>query len=335
MKLVLLTIFVLFVGLTNVPAQSVQQFGKIGNLVLTGGDTLFDCNVGYRTFGRLSPQRDNIVVYVTFFGGTSAHLGSLVGKGKIVDTTDYCVIAIDALGNGVSTSPSNYGRQPFPRITIRDMVKSQYILLTQVLGIQSVYCLLGGSMGGMQVFEWINSYPEFMECAISYLSTPQLTSYDLLSSNALLRALMIGKEGCVPERELQQIRDLVITLNAQTPEYRLGKTKREDFQKFWDGLVARPGDPTFTAENTITQTQAMLSMDIIGNRTFEEAAKGIKTRLFIIVSATDLIVNPTPGIEFAAVMKCRLLVLENNCGHGAVSCEMERVSKEIADFLRK
>ncbi|MHC1739163.1 MAG: alpha/beta fold hydrolase [Ignavibacteriaceae bacterium] len=335
MKPVILAIIMFITGMTSLPAQSIQQYGKIGNLVLTSGDTLYDCTVGYRTFGKMSPERDNIVVYVTFFGGTSAHLGNLTGKGKIVDTTDYFVIAIDALGNGISTSPSNYGKTSFPRITIRDMVNSQYILLTQILGIESIYCLIGGSMGGMQAFEWINSYPEYMECAISYLSTPQLTSYDLLSSNALLRALMIGKEGCVPERELQQIRDIFISLNAQTPEYRLGKTKREDFQKFWSGFMARPGDQTFTAENTITQTQAMLSMDIIGDRTFEEAAKRIKARLFIIVSATDHIVNPTPGIEFAAVMKCRLLVLENNCGHGAVSCEMERVSKEIADFLKK
>jgi len=316
--------------------QGIQQYGEIGDLVLTSGDTLYECKIGYRTFGKMNSEKDNIVVYLTFFGGTTTHLANLIGRGKIVDSTDYFIITIDALGNGISTSPSNYKEgEHFPQITIRDMVNSQYMLLTKHLGIESIYCLIGGSMGGMQAFEWVKGYPGFMECAVIYLGTPQLTSYDLLSSNSLLRTLKVGKESGVPEKELQQLRDLFIAVNAQTPEYRLGKTKRREFNEFFNGYLKREANPNYTVDNTIAQTEAMLSMDIIGEGGFEEAAKIIKARLFIIVSATDHIVNPSPAIELAAVTKSRLLILENNCGHGAVSCEMERVSKAIAEFLIK
>ena len=86
--------------------------------------------------GNLAAGRSNVVVLTTWFGGDSAGLLGWVGEGKLFDTSKFRIIIIDALGDGVSSSPSNSAEQPgekFPRFTMRDMVRSQHELLTREL----------------------------------------------------------------------------------------------------------------------------------------------------------------------------------------------------------
>ena len=66
-----------------------------------------------------------------------------MGPANLVDTSRYFVIAVDAIGDGDSTSPSNSTAQPrmqFPRFTIRDMVESQHRLVTDILHLNSPLC---------------------------------------------------------------------------------------------------------------------------------------------------------------------------------------------------
>ena len=95
-----------------------------------------------------------------------------------MDTAGFYVVVVDAFGNGISSSPSN--NPSFPEITIRDMVNSQYELLTKHLRINHVKVVMGGSMGGFQVMEWLVSYPGFADNAISIVGSPKLSSYDLM-----------------------------------------------------------------------------------------------------------------------------------------------------------
>jgi len=152
------------------PQSGRQQVALIGDLILASGETLLDCRIGYRTFGTLTADRSNIVVMLTWFTGTTGDLSELVGPGRLVDSSSYYVIAIDALGNGVSSSPSNSTRQPrmhFPKVSVADMVRSQYELLTRVLLIDHVKAVVGASMGGMQAFEWQVAYPSFMDKTVA------------------------------------------------------------------------------------------------------------------------------------------------------------------------
>ena len=109
-------------------ADGEQQFAELGQCKLESGQVIENCRVGYRTFGRLDSARDNAVLMPTWLYGRSADLVSLFGNGDasphLVDTSRYFGIAIDALGDGVSSSPSISKTQHgplFPQFTLREM----------------------------------------------------------------------------------------------------------------------------------------------------------------------------------------------------------------------
>src|SRR5258708_38128060 len=84
-----------------------QRFAQLGDFKVESGEVIRDCRVGYRTFGKLNNDKSNAILFTTWASGTTEQLQSNIGPGKPVDDSRYFVIAIDALSNGVSSSPSN------------------------------------------------------------------------------------------------------------------------------------------------------------------------------------------------------------------------------------
>ena len=326
---------------TLVALAQEQQFANIGDLKLQNSGVIRNCRIGYRTFGQLNADKSNVVVFPTWAGGTTEQLQSSIGAGKLVDSTRYFVIAIDALSNGVSSSPSNSRLQPrmkFPQFTLRDTVESQHELLTKVLRINHVKAIVGISMGGMQVFQWIVSYPEFMDKAIPIVGSPRLAPYDLLLWQAQIEALMRdrdwkgGNYSANPARALNfAFGELLLT---SPPDYNKRKTRDEvlaDLEK------ARHAGKSFDANDKIRQTQAMMQLDV--SRDFggslERAANAVRAKVFVVVSRFDHVVTPGPALEFASLLGAKLLELESDCGHLATVCESGRLNQAVAEFLSR
>src|SRR4029077_20107017 len=182
---------------TSAHAQSssgdgVQQFAEFGDFKLHDGGMIREFRLGYRTLGKLNSSKSNAVLWPTWIGGKSQDLLPFIGPGNVVDTNKYFVVLIDAIGNGVSSSPSNSKRQPlmkYPKFTIRDMVEAEHRLCTDVLHLSHLRAVLGISMGGMQAFEWVVTYPDFMDIGIPMSGSPQSTSFDKLNSTAQIGAI--------------------------------------------------------------------------------------------------------------------------------------------------
>lgn len=316
-----------------------QQFAALGDFKLNSGETIQDCRIGYRTFGKLNAEKSNAVLITTWAGGTTEQLKSSIVPGGLIDPTKYFVIAIDALGNGVSSSPSNSKRQPrmkFPHFTLRDTVNTQHEVLTKVLKINHLHAIMGVSMGGMQTFQWLVSYPNFAEKAIPIVGSPQLAPYDLVHWQTQIDAIMNdaawngGDYTKNPARSIEYGFGVIL---LTTPENFNRKTTR---QKALEEIAkAKSETGGFDANDKIRQTQAMMALDVTEKfgGSWERTAAAIKAKVFVIHARYDYTVTPQPALDFAKSLNAKTLVLENDCGHLAPSCESRKVNTAIAKFL--
>ena len=341
MKTLRFGLTVLLFSLAAFAQDGQQQFASLGDFKLENGETIRDCRLGYRTFGQLNSDKSNAILFPTWFTGTTAQLVPLVGLGKIVDSSKYYVILVDALGDGVSTSPSNSSAQPhmkFPKFGIRDMVNSQHQMLTGIMRINHLKAVMGISMGGMQAFQWIVSYPDFMDKAIPIVGSPRLAPFDLLlwqTENDAIMGDPAWKNGDYSEQPALTLLSGIEGLAIETPDKFNQDTTREKLPEWF--AQTKKDVAEFDANNHIRQSQAMMAHDVSATfgGSMDRAAAAVKAKVLVLVSQTDHMVTPGPALEFAKLLHSDVLELQDNCGHLAPGCETGKVGAAIAGFLEK
>jgi homoserine O-acetyltransferase/O-succinyltransferase len=309
--------------------KSKQLFFEMGDFQLENGQKINACKLGYRTFGKLNATKSNAILVPTWFSGTS-EAKSFVATSGLADTSRFFVIIVDALGNGVSSSPSNSASQSnlnFPTFSIRDMVKSEYELATKVFDLKKLYAVMGISMGGMQTFQWVVSYPDFVEKAVPIIGTPKQSSYDKIFWNAQLNIIQRGNYAPETMKSVGALHEM----NLWTPAYHEQNLKPDAY----DAYIAKNETDYVKFQNVYNwsaQLKAMLGHDIFENNR-EEKIKLIKAKMLIVIANQDHMVNPASAIAMAKTMKIPILELEGDCGHMATSCESEKMNFYIKAFL--
>jgi homoserine O-acetyltransferase len=170
------------------------------------GATLFGVKLRYETWGRLNPSRDNVVVVCHALTG-DAHVGhgengpgwwdGLVGPGRLIDTHRYFVVASNVLGGCAGStgpsSPAPDGRPyalRFPLVSVRDMVRAQVRLL-DALGVREVQLVIGGSLGGMQAWEWPLVDPDRVRHAVVIAADATFSAL-AIGYNEVMRQAIVG-----------------------------------------------------------------------------------------------------------------------------------------------
>jgi homoserine O-acetyltransferase/O-succinyltransferase len=314
------------------------QYADLGTCKLASGGQIEHCRLGYRTWGTLNADKSNSILFPTWFSGNSGDLAQYIGADKMIDPARYFFIGVDALGNGVSSSPSNSTTQhgpAFPAFTTRDMVNAEYRLATETLGLKHLRAVMGGSMGGMQTFEWIVNYPGFMDLAVPIVGSTKLTGYDLLLWNAeadSIRQDPAWKGGNYaqkpPAGEAMTIHNLALT----TPAHYARETTPDKFPAVDAGYRTK-GILPFDANDWLAQLNAMIHHDVAHGGSLDEAAKKVKAKVLVISSAQDHMVNPQPALDFAKRINAQTLILESDCGHLAPGCESGKVNAAVRAFL--
>jgi homoserine O-acetyltransferase len=177
----------------HTPDQPPHQLFAEGDLKLESGDSINEFAISYVTHGKLNEKKNNAILMTSSIAGNHHRIDFLIGPGKALDTNKYFIIATDAIGNGLSTSPSNSKTQhgvKFPHFTIRDMVESQYRLVKEKFGITRLLAVSGASMGGMQTLQWGVSHPDMMAALIALTPMAKTPAWSVAVNEATRKALI-------------------------------------------------------------------------------------------------------------------------------------------------
>ncbi len=318
-----------------------QQFAELGKCRLESGKIVEHCRIGYRTFGRLNAEGSNAVLMPTWLYGTSAELaplfGAIASPSRLVDTTRFFGVALDAFGNGVSSSPSNSRTQhgpDFPIVTTKDMVEAEYRVATEVLHLKHVHAIVGLSMGGEQAFLWCVAHPDFFDLAVPVVSTPRLTVYDLQSKRIMLESIRSDPDfqaGHYAKQPALRLANLINVQAVTTPEFRNATTPYDRFESF---IAASEAPIAMDANDRVTQLEAIVRHDALRGRSIEDAAQATRAKFLIIVSAQDHMVTPSEALRWAAAIHAPTYVSQAPCAHLIMSCDAAAVSLRVDRFLK-
>jgi homoserine O-acetyltransferase len=194
---------------TDADGGGVIRFGPDKPLRLESGARLNNLEIAYRTYGALNPDRSNAVLVCHALTGDQ-HVASehpvtgkpgwwtqVVGPGRPLDPAKHFIICSNVVGGCMGTSgPSSidpetgqvYGLS-FPVITVPDMVRAQTMLI-DALGIDTLFAVIGGSMGGMQVLQWAADYPERLFSAVCIAAAARHSAQNIAFHEVGRQAIM-------------------------------------------------------------------------------------------------------------------------------------------------
>ena len=348
-------------------------------MLLEFGEKLGPITLAYETYGALNKDKSNAILiqhalsgdaHVAGFHEGDETLGwwdNLVGPGKAFDTNKYFVICSNVIGGCKgSTGPSSINsrtQQPyglsFPVITVRDMVNAQRQLIDH-LGITRLFSIAGGSMGGMQVLEWMISYPERVLSAIPIATAISHSPQQIAFNEVGRQAIMADPDwndgnyysGPLPAGGLAVARMVghITYMSDKSMAEKFGRRFRNNrtFLKFTpdfeiEGYLQHRGSSfvkRFDANSYLYVTKAIDLFDASAGKKLDEVFKGIKTRVLVIAFKSDWLY---PAYQSQEIVKtCKLAGLDvtyceidSSYGHDAFLLETEEETHLIKYFLEK
>ncbi|HWX63708.1 alpha/beta fold hydrolase [Bradyrhizobium sp.] len=337
----------------HTPQQAPHQSFNEGDLRLESGEVIRDFAISYVTHGTLNAKKSNAILMVTAISGNHHRLDFMIGPGKALDPEKYFIICTDAIGNGLTTSPSNSKAQPrmaFPKFLIRDMVESQYRLLKEKLGIDHVLAVVGPSMGGMQTLQWGVSHADFMDALVAIVPLAKTPAWSVAVMEASRKAIMEdpawkdGNYDAPPEKGLRLFRDIVALLAARSPDMYAAQFKSGPEVLPWMEAQESALWKAFDADDWIYQSWAYDRHDLGTTPGFDgdtaKALASIKARTLILTGTKDLL-NPEfePREAGKNITNVKMMTISPGTvtGHasagGAGAADVEFLNREASAFL--
>jgi homoserine O-acetyltransferase len=328
--------------------------------------------VAYETYGTLNPQKTNAILICHALSGDAHVTGEggwwnkLVGEGKPIDTTKYYVVCSNVLGGcqgstGPSTANPTTGRPyglDFPLVTIADFVNAQRHLIDH-LGIGRLLAVVGGSMGGMQVLQWMAAYPDRIRSAVpiatSLKHSPQQIAFNEVGRQAIIAdqdwqaGNYYGKQ--TPDRGLAIARMIghITYMSEASMERKFGRKARSitahskfDAQfEVEDYLHNRSSSFTrrFDANSYLYITKAIDTFNLTDELGLSGIFRGLKAKVLVVSFKSDWLYTTAQSIEI--VKACKLggveasyCELDAPYGHDSFLLETEQLGPLTSNFLR-
>lgn len=347
--------------------------------ILESGKSLENITVAYETYGELNNEKNNaILVCHALTGDAHAagwHKGArkpgwwemVIGPGKVLDSEKYFIICSNVLGGCKGTTgPSSinpetnkeYGLD-FPVITIKDMVDVQKILVDS-FGINQLYAVVGGSMGGMQVLQWIVTYPEMMKKAIPIATTARSSPQQIAFNEVGRQSIFSDPNwnggnyydtGKIPKNGLSVARMIahITYLSDESMYIKFGRDLQDkeeisydlsmDFQV--ESYLHHQGESfvkRFDANSYLYITKAVDLFDLSTNNSVIEGFKDVKCKLEVISVDSDWLYPTEQSTEIVAALNANdvevtFSEIKSNYGHDAFLLERGQLNYLLSKFL--
>ena len=366
---------------SDAPAGKFVKLGVDVPLRLDCGTDLANFAVGYQSYGELNEDCSNAILICHALTGDQfvverhPQTGKpgwwelMVGPGKLLDTERYFIVCANILGGCMGTegpkeiNPATgkpWGLD-FPVITIADMVRAQALLLDS-LGIEKLFCVIGGSMGGMQVLEWASMYPERVLTAVPIASAAQHSAQNIAFHEVGRQAIMADPdwhggayltEGSNPHRGLAIARMVahITYLSEPSLQRKFGRRLQDrdavtfgfdaDFQV--ESYLRHQGSTfvdRFDANSYLYITRAMDYFDLAGrfDGILAEAFRDTTTRFCVISFTSDWLYPTTESRHIvhalnAVAANVSFAEIESDSGHDSFLLEEPEFWKVLSGFL--
>ena len=308
------------------------KIAKFSDLTLENGSIIAPLEIAYETYGTLNEEKSNAILVCHALSGDAHAAGfhensdkpgwwdAYIGPGKAFDTNKYFVISSNVLGGCMGSSgPTSInpltGRQfgsSFPFVSIGDMVNAQELLVSS-LGIKKLFCVSGGSMGGMQALQWAVALPEtIVNCIV--MATSSEHSAQQISFNEVGRQAIIsdpnwngGDYGDIPPRKglaLARMIGHVTYLSDELMREKFGRKPPKGNIKSTDFAVGSylvyQGESfvdRFDANSYIYVTKALDHFSLGKGETLSLGLSKVKSRFLVIAYSSDWLYPPYQSRE--------------------------------------
>jgi homoserine O-acetyltransferase len=362
-------------------AGSSAVLGRERKLKLDCGVELGPFTVAYETYGTLNADKSNAVLIChalsldQFVAGTNPVTGkpgwweSMTGPGRPLDPERFFLICINVVGGcmgsvGPTETDPNTGKRyglKFPVVTIADMVRAQAMLLDH-LGIESLFCVIGGSMGGMQVLQWASTYPERVFSAVPLATSWRHSAQNIAFHEVGRQAIMADPDwhggdyhahGVTPHRGLAVARMAAhITYLSEAALHRKFGRNLQDRMKLGYGFEAdfqvesylRHQGSTFVerfdANSYLYITRAMDYFDLAAEHggVLANAFRGSRARFCLISFTSDWLFPTRESREIvqalnAVAANVSFVEVETDKGHDAFLLDEPDLFRTLSGFL--
>jgi homoserine O-acetyltransferase len=359
-----------------------QYFHYAGAIKLTSGASLGPITLAYETYGQLNVARNNAILICHAWSGDAHVAGKhspdddktgwwdeAVGPGKAFDTNRYFIICSNVLGGcSGSTGPASINPatgQPyalsFPMVTIADMVEAQRLLMDH-LGIETLLCVTGGSMGGMQALQWAVAYPSRVRSAIVQATTARLSPQTIALNEVPRQAIYADPnwnrgnyyDGPKPDAGLAVARMIghITFLSDKSMHEKFGRRLQNSDQygynfdtEFEVESYLRYRGQSFTkrfdANSFLYLSKAMDYFDLsFGLPSLADAFRSTTARFMVLSYTSDWLYPSWQSKELVRALlqnniDATYVEIDSDYGHDAFLLEVEKLGELTNDFLRR
>lgn len=350
---------------------------RMAEVTLESGNQLHDVEIAYETYGSLNKQKNNAILVCHALTGNAHVVGDdeipgwwegLIGPGRYIDTEKYFVICANVLGGcSGTTGPANvnpetgapYGGD-FPVVTIRDMVHVQYHLV-KYLGIDKLFAIIGGSMGGMQVFEWAVMYPEMAYTLIPIATCARLSAVAIAYNDVGRQAILSDPNwnnghyypglGPVQGLSIARMLGMITYRTAELFEQRFGRRLKDDtalteFDSTFqiEGYLRYQGTKLverFDANSYLYLLKAMDTHDIgRGRGGIEKVLERVQANVLSISISGDLLYPADHQEELVNILKkhgknVEYHYIDSVYGHDGFLVEFAKLGPIVKDYVER